>query len=115
MDALEKSGIIASKTATYGGAAGAVFAGFSVSEIGIIVGAVVGVAGLVGSQYWSRRKTLREDFIAKANEARAQAEHKARMLEHEARVEALKAVARKAEPEGVLNDRCETADTQGVC
>ena len=39
--------IAAGKTATYGGAIGALVSGWSISEIGVVVGIVVGVLGLI--------------------------------------------------------------------
>ena len=52
--------IAAGKTATYGGAIGALVSGWSISEIGVVVGIVVGVLGLIFGQYWAWRRDRRE-------------------------------------------------------
>jgi len=74
----ETTAIAAGRAATYGGATGAVvsgmsipnsaysapaeiiFTGFSLSEIGVIVGIAVGVLGFFFGQYWSWRRDKRE-------------------------------------------------------
>ena len=63
--------IVAGKTAAYGGATTAVVSGMSLSEMGIIVGAIVGVLGLIFGQYWAWRKDRRE-----AREMEARMQHK---------------------------------------
>ena len=52
--------IAAGKTATYGGAIGALVSGWTISEIGVVVGIVVGVLGLIFGQYWAWRRDCRE-------------------------------------------------------
>ena len=52
--------IAAGKTATYGGAIGAFVSGWTISEIGVIVGIVVGVLGCIFAQYWAWRRDRRE-------------------------------------------------------
>ena len=52
--------ILAGKTATYGGALGAFVSGWTISEIGVVVGIVVGVLGLIFGQYWAWRRDRRE-------------------------------------------------------
>ena len=52
--------IAAGKTATYGGAIGALVSGWTISEIGVVVGIVVGVLGLIFGQYWAWRRDRRE-------------------------------------------------------
>lgn len=52
--------IAAGKTATYGGAIGALVSSWSISEIGVVVGIVVGVLGLIFGQYWAWRRDRRE-------------------------------------------------------
>lgn len=56
----ENAAIVASKTAAYGGAASAILGGLTISEIGVIVGIVVGVLGLILGQFWSWRRDQRE-------------------------------------------------------
>ncbi|MFN4121259.1 holin [Acidovorax sp.] len=58
--AVENAGIVASKVAAYGGAGGAVVAGLTLNELGVIVGIFVAVVGLVLGQIWSWRKDRRE-------------------------------------------------------
>lgn len=55
-----------SKTAQYGGAMGAVWGGLTLSEIGVIVGIVVGVVGLLLGQFWAARRDARERGLYKA-------------------------------------------------
>lgn len=43
-----------------------VFGGFSVSEIGVIVGIVIGVAGFIAAQYWQWRQTRIAAAVARA-------------------------------------------------
>ena len=59
-DTVEGLPIAAGKTATYGGAIGAFVSGWTISEIGIVVGIVVGVLGLIFGQYWAWRRDRRE-------------------------------------------------------
>ena len=59
-DTVESLPIAAGKTATYGGAIGAFVSGWSISEIGVVVGIVVGVLGLIFGQYWAWRRDRRE-------------------------------------------------------
>ena len=59
-DTVEGLPIAAGKTATYGGAIGAFVSGWSISEIGVVVGIVVGVLGLIFGQYWAWRRDRRE-------------------------------------------------------
>lgn len=56
----ENGAIIASKAAAYGGAVSAIFSGLTVSEIGVIIGTIVGVVGLLLGQFWSWRRDRRE-------------------------------------------------------
>lgn len=63
---VENVAIGISKTAQYGGAAGAVWGGLTLSEIGVIVGIVVGVAGLLLTQYWAARRDRRERDLYQA-------------------------------------------------
>lgn len=58
--AVENAGIVASKVAAYGGASGAVVAGLTLNELGVIVGIFVGLTGLILGQIWSWRKDRRE-------------------------------------------------------
>lgn len=60
-DSIEKAAIIGGKTATYGGAISSVVSGLAISEIGVIVGIIVGVLGLLLGQYWQWRKDRREE------------------------------------------------------
>ncbi|ULR87369.1 holin [Comamonas sp. B21-038] len=59
-NSMESAGIVAGKTAVYGGAATAVASGMSLSEMGIVVGAVVGLLGLIFGQYWAWRRDERQ-------------------------------------------------------
>ena len=59
-DTVEGLPIAAGKTATYGGAIGAFVSGWTISEIGVVVGIVVGVLGLIFGQYWAWRRDRRE-------------------------------------------------------
>ena len=59
-DTIEGLPIAAGKTATYGGAIGAFVSGWTISEIGVVVGIVVGVLGLIFGQYWAWRRDCRE-------------------------------------------------------
>ena len=59
-DTIESLPIAAGKTATYGGAIGAFVSGWTISEIGVVVGIVVGVLGLIFGQYWAWRRDRRE-------------------------------------------------------
>ena len=59
-DTVEGLPIAAGKTATYGGAIGAFVSGWTISEIGVVVGIVVGVLGLIFGQYWAWRRDHRE-------------------------------------------------------
>ena len=52
--------IAAGKTATYGGAIGAFVSGWTISEIGVVIGSVVAVLGLIFGQYWAWRRDRRE-------------------------------------------------------
>ena len=56
----ENAPIVGGKVAAYGGAGTAVVSGLKLHEIGVIIGIVVGVLGLLLSQYWSWRKDRRE-------------------------------------------------------
>lgn len=56
----ENAVIVGSKVAAYGGSGAAVVSGLTLNELGVIVGIVVGVAGLVLGQVWSWRKDRRE-------------------------------------------------------
>ena len=58
--AAENVGIVAGKVAAYGGSGGAVVAGLTLNELGVIVGIFVAVVGLVLGQIWSWRKDRRE-------------------------------------------------------
>ena len=80
----EQASIVAGKVAAYSGAATAFTAGLTVTEWGVIVGTVVGVLGLIFGQYWSWRKTSRED-AAQAREDLAMAEKTAAGRRREAR------------------------------
>ena len=71
----ESVGIAAGKTAAYGGAATAAVGGMTLSEMGIIVGAIVGVLGLILGQYWAWRRDDRQ----RAEVAQRQAERELRM------------------------------------
>ena len=48
------------QTATYTGGGGAVFAGLTLNEIGVIVGIVVGVIGLAAQMYFGITRHRRE-------------------------------------------------------
>lgn len=52
----ESAAIFAGKTAAYGGAAGAVVSGLTITEVGVVVGIAVGVLGLIFGQYWEWRR-----------------------------------------------------------
>ena len=71
----ESVGIAAGKTAAYGGAATAAVGGMTLSEMGIIVGAIVGVLGLILGQYWAWRRDDRQ----RAEAVQKQAERELRM------------------------------------
>lgn len=58
---LETGAIATGKAAAYGGAAGAVVSGLTISEWGVIGGLIIGVLGWVCTQYWSWRKAKREE------------------------------------------------------
>lgn len=58
--AAENAGIVASKVSAYGGAAGAVFFGLTLNELGVIVGIVAAMVGLLMGQFWSMKKDRRE-------------------------------------------------------
>lgn len=57
----ESAAIVAGKTAVYGGAATAALSGLTLTEMGVVIGAVVGVLGLIFGQYWSWRRDKREE------------------------------------------------------
>ena len=57
---VESLPIAAGKTATYVGAIGALVGGWTISEIGVVVGIMVGVLGLIFGQYWAWRRDRRE-------------------------------------------------------
>ena len=57
---VESLPIATGKAATYGGALGAFVGGWTISEIGVVVGIVVGVLGLIFGQYWAWRRDRRE-------------------------------------------------------
>lgn len=57
----ESVGIVAGKTAVYGGGATAFVSGLTLSEVGVIIGIVVAVLGLVLGQFWSWRRDRREE------------------------------------------------------
>lgn len=57
---IEDAGIIASKVTAYGGAAGTVFFGLTLNELGVVIGSVVAILGLALGQYWSWRRDRRE-------------------------------------------------------
>ena len=59
-DTVESLPIAAGKTATYGGAIGAFVSGWTISEIGVVIGSVVAVLGLIFGQYWAWRRERRE-------------------------------------------------------
>ena len=59
-DTVESLPIAAGKTATYGGAMGAFVSGWTISEIGVVIGSVVAVLGLIFGQYWAWRRERRE-------------------------------------------------------
>lgn len=59
-DTVESLPIAAGKTATYGGAIGALVSSWTISEIGVVVGIAVGVLGLIFGQYWAWRRERRE-------------------------------------------------------
>ena len=59
-DTVESLPIAAGKTATYGGAIGAFVSGWTISEIGVVIGSVVAVLGLIFGQYWAWRRDRRE-------------------------------------------------------
>lgn len=65
-ESVEKTGAIAGKTLMYGGAAGSVASGLTLSEIGVIVGMLLGVLGLLLGQYWAWRKDRREQRESEA-------------------------------------------------
>ncbi|MFD0738256.1 holin [Lysobacter koreensis] len=53
-------GLLAAKTATYGGGASAFVFGLSANEVAAIVGALVAVVGLCVQVFYNRRKDRRE-------------------------------------------------------
>ena len=62
---------------------GAIFLGLGWNELGILIGALVGIAGLVFSQYWALERNKREQeareeqrLIAKAQLAALTREHR---------------------------------------
>lgn len=59
-DTVEGLPITVGKAATYGGAIGAFVSGWTISEIGVVVGIVVGVLGMIFGQYWAWRREKRE-------------------------------------------------------
>lgn len=59
-DTVEDLPITVGKTTTYGGAIGAFVSGWTISEIGVVVGIVVGVLGMIFGQYWAWRRMKRE-------------------------------------------------------
>lgn len=62
----ESLAIATGKTAQYGGAAGAIVGGLTLSEVGVMVGIAVGVAGLLLAQYWAWRRDQREQELLRA-------------------------------------------------
>lgn len=58
---VESAAIMTGKTAMYGGAATAAVSGMTLSEVGVIIGIVVGVLGLLLGQFWSWRRDRREE------------------------------------------------------
>ncbi|MEJ5151234.1 hypothetical protein [Comamonas sp. MYb396] len=60
-NAVETGAIASGKAAAYGGAVGAVVSGLTISEWGVIGGLIIGVMGWFCTQYWSWRKTKREE------------------------------------------------------
>ena len=59
-DTVEGLPITVGKAATYVGAIGAFVSGWTISEIGVVVGIVVGVLGMIFGQYWAWRREKRE-------------------------------------------------------
>ncbi|MFD2756399.1 holin [Comamonas terrae] len=57
----ENIAVVGGKAATYGGAAGAVVSGLSISEWGVVGGLLIAVLGWVCTQYWSWRRDQREE------------------------------------------------------
>lgn len=78
-EAMEKAGVIAGKTLMYGGAAGSAVSGLTLSDIGVMVGIVIGVLGLLLGQYWAWRKDRRERRESDTRLQREQREMEARM------------------------------------
>lgn len=72
---VENAAIVTGKTAMYGGAASAFVGGLTLSDVGIIVGIVVGVLGYFSSQYWARKRDRRQQ----AETLQKQAERDLRM------------------------------------
>ena len=65
-ESVERVGTVAGKTLMYGGAAGSAVSGLTLSEIGVVVGIVIGVLGLLLGQYWAWRKDRREQLESEA-------------------------------------------------
>lgn len=68
MDRLEKIGIGAAKVATGGGAITSFFSGLSTSDLGVIVGILLGVIGVWQVHYWQKKRAEREERLNKAIE-----------------------------------------------
>lgn len=62
----ENRHILVSKLLQYFGAMASVLGGLTISEIGVIVGIVIGVAGFVAAQYWQWRQTRIAAAVARA-------------------------------------------------
>lgn len=68
-NSMETAGIVTGKTAVYGGAATAVASGMTLSEMGIVVGGVVGLLGFIFGQYWAWRRDARQRLEADERKA----------------------------------------------
>ncbi len=78
-DTSDAVGLLAAKTATYGGGTSALFFGLTANEVAAIIGALVAVVGLIVQIMYNRRRDRRER------------EHHCREAEyHEARLKRLR-------------------------
>lgn len=70
IDDIDAAGLLAGKTATYGGGASAFLFGLSANEVAAVVGAIVAVVGLCVQVYFNRKRDKRETDEHKARMAR---------------------------------------------
>ena len=62
----DTKGVVFAKTTTYAGALLSIVSGMTLTEIGVIVGIVVGVAGFIAAQYWQYKRYVLDKRVAMA-------------------------------------------------